>query len=86
LVPLSPSESPRISLQHATKMNLKHLSFVMLVLQNTALSIVSKYSRHASGPKYRPSTAVLLVETLKFLICFFMVLRVRAVCRLCWHM
>lgn len=58
-------------------MNLKHLSFVMLVLQNTALSIVSKYSRHATGPKYRPGTAVLLVETLKFLICFAMVLRVR---------
>lgn len=58
-------------------MNLKHLSFAMLVLQNTALSIVSKYSRHAAGPKYRPSTAVMLVETLKFAICFAMVLQAK---------
>ncbi|RLN83988.1 hypothetical protein BBJ28_00016527 [Nothophytophthora sp. Chile5] len=56
-------------------MSLKHLSFVMLVLQNTALSIVSKYSRDKAGPKYKPGTVVLLVELLKFTLCYLMLLK-----------
>ncbi|KAG6622349.1 UDP-N-acetylglucosamine transporter [Phytophthora cinnamomi] len=57
--------------------SLKHVSFVMLVLQNTALSIVSKYSRATAGPKYRPSSVVLLVELLKFLLCYVMLLHTK---------
>ncbi|KAG7391077.1 hypothetical protein PHYPSEUDO_005844 [Phytophthora pseudosyringae] len=57
--------------------SLKHVSFAMLVLQNTALSIVSKYSRAQAGPKYRPSSVVLLVETLKFLLCYLMLLKTK---------
>ncbi|KAE9357225.1 hypothetical protein PF008_g3263 [Phytophthora fragariae] len=57
--------------------SLKHVSFVMLVLQNTALSIVSKYSRATAGPKYRPSSVVLLVELLKFLLCYLMLLHTK---------
>ncbi|KAG7395938.1 hypothetical protein PHYBOEH_003017 [Phytophthora boehmeriae] len=57
--------------------SLKHVSFVMLVLQNTALSIVSKYSRATSGPKYRPSSVVLLVEMLKFVLCYLMLLKTK---------
>ncbi|KAH7461450.1 hypothetical protein KRP22_014785 [Phytophthora ramorum] len=57
--------------------SLKHVSFVMLVLQNTALSIVSKYSRAKAGPKYRPSSVVLLVELLKFLLCYLMLLKTK---------
>ncbi|KAF1781632.1 Nucleotide-sugar transporter [Phytophthora cactorum] len=49
----------------------------MLVLQNTALSIVSKYSRAKAGPKYRPSSVVLLVEMLKFLLCYLMLLKTK---------
>jgi hypothetical protein len=56
--------------------SLKHLSFVMLVIQNTALGIVSKYSRLVSGPKYKPGTVILLVEVLKFLLCFLIELKV----------
>ncbi|CEG37693.1 udp-n-acetylglucosamine transporter [Plasmopara halstedii] len=56
---------------------MKHLSFIMLVLQNTALSIVSKYSRANNGPKYRPSTVVLLVELLKFVLCCFMLYKIK---------
>lgn len=61
----------------ASNPSLKHLSFVMLVLQNTALGIVSKYSRLVAGPKYNPATAVLLVEMFKFLICLCIVFKVR---------
>ncbi|ETL95038.1 hypothetical protein L917_07086 [Phytophthora nicotianae] len=57
--------------------SLKHVSFVMLVLQNTALSIVSKYSRAKAGPKYRPSSVVLLVEMLKFVLCYLMLLKTK---------
>lgn len=57
--------------------SLKHVSFVMLVVQNTALSIVSKYSRETSGPKYRPSSVVLLVELLKFALCYVMLLKTK---------
>ncbi|OWY92718.1 UDP-N-acetylglucosamine transporter [Phytophthora megakarya] len=57
--------------------SLKHVSFVALVLQNTALSIVSKYSRATAGPKYRPSSVVLLVELLKFVLCYLMLLKTK---------
>lgn len=57
--------------------SLKHLSFIMLVVQNTALGIVSKYSRLVKGPKYQPGTAILMVEMLKFLLCFLVVWKVK---------
>ncbi|TYZ59998.1 hypothetical protein PybrP1_002189 [[Pythium] brassicae (nom. inval.)] len=57
--------------------SLKHLAFVMLVVQNTALGIVSKYSRLSTGPKYKPGTAVFLVEFMKFLICFLVLCKLK---------
>ncbi|DAZ99270.1 TPA: hypothetical protein N0F65_005438 [Lagenidium giganteum] len=57
--------------------SLKHLSFIMLVLQNTALGIVSKLSRHATGPKYNPGTVILLVELLKFVLCYLVLLKTK---------
>ncbi|CAI5743502.1 unnamed protein product [Peronospora destructor] len=57
--------------------SLKQVSFILLVLQNTALSIVSKYSRAKTGPKYRPGFVVLLVEMLKFVLCCLMLLRIK---------
>ncbi|CAI5718947.1 unnamed protein product [Hyaloperonospora brassicae] len=59
------------------KISLKQVSFVMLVVQNTALSITSKYSRAQAGPKYRPSSVVLLVEMFKFLLCCLMLLKLK---------
>lgn len=67
---------PEMAASGNPKASLKHLSFVMLVLQNTALGIVSKYSRLVAGPKYNPATAVLLVEMFKFLICLAIVFKV----------
>uniref|UniRef100_A0AAV1U8P8 UDP-N-acetylglucosamine transporter n=1 Tax=Peronospora matthiolae TaxID=2874970 RepID=A0AAV1U8P8_9STRA len=59
------------------KISLKQVSFVMLVVQNTALSIMSKYSRAQAGPKYRPSSVVLLVEMFKFLLCCLVLLKLK---------
>ncbi|KAJ3242232.1 hypothetical protein HDU81_006644, partial [Chytriomyces hyalinus] len=57
---------------------LKHLSLLTLVVQNSMLVIVMKYSRKAksNGP-YLASTAVLLSELTKFIICFVLHLRDR---------
>jgi solute carrier family 35 (UDP-sugar transporter), member A1/2/3 len=58
-------------------MSMQHMSFLMLVVQNTALSIVSKYSRLVDGPKYKPGTVILLVEMLKFFLCYLVVLQAK---------
>ncbi|KDO29949.1 hypothetical protein SPRG_05139 [Saprolegnia parasitica CBS 223.65] len=50
--------------------DLKVLSFVLLVFQNTLLGIVTKYSR---ATKYNATSAVLLIELLKLVLCFIMV-------------
>ncbi|KAF0685763.1 Aste57867_22371 [Aphanomyces stellatus] len=50
--------------------DLKVLSFVLLVLQNTLLGIVTKYSR---GSKYNATSAVMLIECLKFVLCMLVV-------------
>ncbi|RHX98079.1 hypothetical protein DYB25_012390 [Aphanomyces astaci] len=50
--------------------DLKIVSLVLLVLQNTLLGIVTKYSR---GTKYNATTAVMLIEALKFVLCMLAV-------------
>ena len=52
----------------------KYLSLVVLVFQNTALVLTMRYSRTVEGAIYLASTAVVLTELLKFIVCFFMVL------------
>jgi UDP-sugar transporter A1/2/3 len=50
--------------------DLKALSFMLLVVQNTLLGIVSKYSR---STKYNATSAVMLIELFKLLLCLTMV-------------
>lgn len=54
--------------------NIKYLSLLILVIQNTTLVLVMRYSRTMEGPRYLSSTAVVLAECLKFTTCFFLVL------------
>ena len=54
--------------------NLKYLSLCILVIQNTSLVLVLRYSRTMEGPRYLSSTAVVLAEIMKFMTCFFLVL------------
>ena len=54
--------------------NLKYISLLVLVVQNTSMVLVMRYSRTMEGPRYLSSTAVVLCETTKFLTCFFLVL------------
>lgn len=58
----------------ASSVNLKYLSLIVLVLQNTSMVLVIRYSRTMEGPRYLSSTAVALAEITKFVTCFFLVL------------
>ena len=59
----------------SSKMYLKYLSLFILTVQNTSLVLVSRYSRIVNGPKYLVTTAVVMIEFLKFIICLVLVLR-----------
>jgi solute carrier family 35 (UDP-sugar transporter), member A1/2/3 len=48
---------------------LKYVSLWTLVIQNSALVLVMRYSRTLSGPQYLPQTAVVMSELVKFVIC-----------------
>ncbi|KIX99102.1 uncharacterized protein Z520_05563 [Fonsecaea multimorphosa CBS 102226] len=48
----------------------KYVSLLTLVVQNSSLVLVMRYSRILPGPRYLSSTAVVLSEVLKCLICF----------------
>lgn len=55
--------------------NLKHISLITLVVQNSALILMMRYTR-ASVPAdklYLASTAVLMSELLKTVVCLFVV-------------
>ncbi|KAJ3091179.1 hypothetical protein HK102_001416 [Quaeritorhiza haematococci] len=51
---------------------LKWLSLITLVVQNSALVLVMRYSRTLPGPRYLPSTAVVMSEFTKLIICTFL--------------
>ena len=47
---------------------LKFVSLLTLVIQNSCLVLVMRYSRTLEGPKYVTSTAVVMAEFIKFLV------------------
>merc|ERR1712230_243219 len=53
----------------------KYASLLTLVVQNSSLVLVMRYSRILPGPRYLSSTAVVLSELLKCLICLTIHLR-----------
>lgn len=60
----------------AKNRNYKYISLLVLVIQNTALVLTMRYSRTVtSGPLYLASTAVVLTELLKFVVCLIMIFR-----------
>lgn len=50
------------------KSNLKWISFIILILQTSTHTLVTRYSRLQPGPAYIPSTAVIMSEINKFVI------------------
>lgn len=53
--------------------NLKYGALAMLVLQNTFLVVFMRWSRSIEGPMYASSTAVAVMEGVKFLSCLFVI-------------
>ncbi|KIV77282.1 hypothetical protein PV11_09093 [Exophiala sideris] len=49
----------------------KYVSLLTLVVQNSSLVLVMRYSRILPGPRYLSSTAVVLSELLKCIICLY---------------
>ncbi|KAJ1797933.1 UDP-galactose transporter Gms1, partial [Coemansia sp. RSA 2399] len=51
---------------------LKYISLVILTIQNSTLVLVMRYSRIVSTEQYYTSTAVLLSELTKFVVCLYL--------------
>jgi len=49
------------------KMDMKYISLLILVIQNTSLVLLMRYSRTVSGQPYLTSTAVFLTEIIKII-------------------
>lgn len=47
---------------------LKFIALSTLILQNSALVLLMRYSRTMPGPAYLPSTAVVMAESIKLVI------------------
>ena len=54
---------------------IKYVSLLVLVVQNSALILSMRYSRVQPGPRYLSSTAVVVSELLKLIICLYVHLR-----------
>ncbi|CAH8510897.1 unnamed protein product [Schistosoma turkestanicum] len=52
---------------------LGRVALIFLVLQNAAVVLVTRYSRAREGDLYFPSTAVVMSELVKLLVCFLLV-------------
>lgn len=71
----------RISPVSFSSKQLKSISLATLVVQNSALVVVMRYSRiyaNADGSMYLSSTAVLLSEVFKFIVSLYMFMRFMA--------
>ncbi len=70
------SDSNSMAEVKAKSKHYKYVSLLVLVIQNTALVLTMRYSRTVtSGPLYLASTAVVLTELVKFIICASMIFR-----------
>ena len=70
------SDSNTMADAKAKSKTYKYISLLVLVIQNTALVLTMRYSRTVTtGPLYLASTAVVLTELLKFIICVSMIFR-----------
>ena len=48
---------------------MKYIALALLVLQNTFLVVFMRLSRTSHGPLYAASTAVFIMEVVKFISC-----------------
>jgi Nucleotide-sugar transporter len=58
----------------ANLFSIKYAALALLVLQNTFLVVFMRYSRTNEGPMYASSTAVAVMEVVKFSTCVLVIL------------
>jgi hypothetical protein len=79
LIPQPPSPPPPPPSPWSIMRTLKELcsikygALALLVLQNTLLIVLMRYSRKVKGPLYASSTAVFMMEVMKFVTCHIVV-------------
>eukprot|EP01137_Pigoraptor_chileana_P011601 Opistho-2@62721 len=54
---------------------IKYLSLLVLVVQNTSLVLLMRYSRTVDGPMYISSTAVVMAEVMKLATCLAIIVK-----------
>ena len=69
---MRPSSGPEIPAKDPAW--IRHGALAILILQNTALVLLLRYSRVMPGTPYLPSTAVASMESVKFLTCLVVLL------------
>ena len=69
---MRPSSGPEIPAKDPAW--IRHGALAILILQNTALVLLLRYSRVMPGTPYLPSTAVASMESVKFLTCLIVLL------------
>ena len=62
----------------STTASLKYLALVLMILQNTSLSLLVRYSRVAGADRYFSSVAVVLAELVKVAACLVVLLFLEA--------
>jgi len=68
------STSPTALPSAAPSRSLKYVALVLMVLQNTSLSLLVRYSRVAGADRYFSSVAVILAELVKVVSCLIVLL------------
>jgi UDP-sugar transporter A1/2/3 len=71
--PTPPVQILNMSATFKDLFSLKYGALALLVLQNTFLVVFMRYSRQNSGPLYASSTAVAVMELVKFVTCVLVV-------------
>ena len=69
---MRPSSGPEIPAKDPAW--IRHGALAILILQNTALVLLLRYSRVMPGTPYLPSTAVASMESVKFVTCLIVLL------------
>ncbi|CAO3699057.1 unnamed protein product [Rhizopus stolonifer] len=66
---------PITNYKEKSKVDLKRLSLIILVIQNSMLVLLMRYSRITSEKVYNASTAVFMAEVVKIITCLLVLLR-----------
>ena len=68
-----PKASTQVAAGSPSRINMKYVSLVMLVVQNASLILLTRYAKTQPGDQFISTTAVVMAELSKMLACFVVV-------------